>query len=454
MFTNKMSWTRDLFHRIFTSPLIRRIIKNTSYLFSATGISAVFSLVQGILAARLLGPASFGVLGTITVFTSTVNRFASFRMSELVIRYVGQYQELGERDKAAATFKLAALLETGSSLFAYLLIWLLAPLGARYFSHDSNLTLWYLIYGSVVLANFMYESSTGLLQVLDKFFSMSVILALQSAVTLVIIGVAYITKGGLISVVFAYLIGKIVGVIGTTALALIQASKVWGRHWWCTPLRSVADQRRSLLTFAFSTNFSGTISLVAKDSEVLWVSAFLGTIEAGYYKLALSLVNLLQLPVSPMPITTYPELSREVARKSWANVRYVLRQGSLLSGAYSVPVTLALILFGRWVIATVYDPSYLPAYPALVLLLFGYTFVNIFYWNRVALLALSHPVFPTVVNFVGMVLKIGAIFLLVSHFGYLTFAGLLSAYYGFTVGLAVIRVIHDLRTRSRFNETT
>jgi O-antigen/teichoic acid export membrane protein len=204
-------------------------------------------------------------------------------------------------------------------------------------------------------------------------------------------------------------------------------------------------QSKSLLTFAFSTNFSSTISLVAKDSEVLWVSAFLGTTQAGYYKLALALSNLLQLPVSPLPKATFPELSREIARSSWNNVGYVLRQGSRLAATYSIPMTIGLFIFGPWIISTFYGTEYLPAYPALSILLVGYTFVNIFYWNRVALLSLGRPIFPTIVNFIGMILKVAGIFLLVPQFGYLAFAGLLTGYYIFTVGIAAARVLLDLR---------
>jgi O-antigen/teichoic acid export membrane protein len=111
-------------------------------------------------------------------------------------------------------------------------------------------------------------------------------------------------------------------------------------------------------------------------------------------------------------------------------------------------VTLGLILLGQPLIRLTYGVEFLPTYPALVILLLGYTFVNIFYWNRVALLSLARPVFPTLVNFIGMLLKVGLIFLLVPIYGYLAFAFLLSSYYIFTVGIAAARVYIDLRSRS------
>jgi len=80
---------RQPIDRFLENELFRRVVKNSGYLFSTTGVSAVLSMIQGILAARILGVEGFGVLGTITMFTSVVNKFASFRMGELVVKYVG-----------------------------------------------------------------------------------------------------------------------------------------------------------------------------------------------------------------------------------------------------------------------------------------------------------------------------------------------------------------------------
>lgn len=447
MFNNTLELLQKLFPRFLENELIRRIVKNSSYLFTATGISAVMSFFQGVMAARLLGPATFGILGAVTTFTSTVNRFASFRMDELVVRYVGHYQERGDPHRAAAVFKAASLLEMSGSILAFTLVWFLAPIGANYFAHDPSLTIWFRIYGSIVLANLVSESATGLLQIFDRFRAIAIITTTQSALTLVLIAVAFVNQGGLIAIIVAYMSGKVLGALSLTLVAVGEARNSWGVDWWRAPLRSLIGERRSLLTFAVSTNLSGTVSLVAKDSEVLWVAAFLGPTQAGYYKLALALSNLLQLPVSPLPKATFPELAREIARRSWDNVRYVLRQGSRLSALYSIPTTLILVLFGRWIIATVYRPDFLPSYPALVILLTGFTFVNIFYWNRVALLSLGRPVFPTMVNFIGMVMKIAAIVFFVPQFGYLVFAFSLAGYYIFTVGIAAARVFFDLHVR-------
>jgi O-antigen/teichoic acid export membrane protein len=437
MLDSSYAWLRGQFHRFFSNELIRRVVKNSGYLFSATGISAALSFVQNILVARLLGPAGLGVLAAITQFTTVVNNLASFRMGELVIKYIGEFTENNQPQMAAAIFKAAAAVEMLASLVAFALAWLLAPLGARYLAKDAGLTPWFVLYGLIILANLISESSTGLLQIFDRYRPMASLNVIGSIFTLALIVLAYITQGGMLEVLLAYIVGKVIGAVGLTLLAIQEANRRWGRQWWQTPLGILRPQARQLVKFAVSTNLSGSLSLINKSSDILWISFFRTPVETGFFKQAQGLVNLVQLPVSPLPQATYPELSREVARKNWKNVRYVLRQGSFLAGGFTLAATLLLIVFGRQIITSLYRPEYLPAYPALLIMLVGFLVANTFYWNRTILLALNHPDFPTKVNLVVAVLKTAGILLLVPAFGYLAGAALLSASYLLGVSLSV-----------------
>jgi O-antigen/teichoic acid export membrane protein len=385
-----------------------------------------------------------------------INRFASFRMSELVIKYVGQYSETGDPQRAAAVFKVAAVFEMMASLVAFVLIWVLAPLGARYLAKDDSTAGWFVIYGLIVLVNLIAESSTGLLQIFDRFRRMAEINIAQSALTLIIISVVYVSQGGFVGVLIAYLVGKALGTLGLTVSALYEATRRWGKDWWRVPINLLRKQSGELARFAISTNVSSTLSLINKDSELLWISLLRNPIETGYYRLALSLANLLQMPVSPLPQATYPELSREVARYQWKNVQRILHHGSVLAGGYTVIASLFLIIFGRLFISYLYKPEFLPAYPALLILLAGFLVANTFYWNRTALLAIGRPDFPAKVNLVLAAFKIVGIFLLVPVFGYLVNAGLLAGSYALGVSACVWVFWRDFSSRSALptRETT
>ncbi len=444
MFRLPLEKLNQLYLRTFDSEFLRRIARNSSYLVSSTVIVAAIGMVQNGLQGRSLGVAGVGLLAAVASYANVINRFTSFRIDELVIKYVRLYEERKEHQMAAAVYKLAAMLELGGSIVAFIIIVALSPLGVQFFSDTPGVESIFVLYGSLVLINGVFDSSDGILQVFNRFDAKSVIDISQSIVRVVLTLAVFLSGGGLIGMILAELAGRLLRSVSVCFLALRTARQQWGAGWWRTPISVLKSDRRSLLAFAFSTNLSATVSLVAKDSEGLWVSAFLGNVAGGIYSMALALIGILQIPISPLPSTTYPELSRAVAQNNWQAVRSVLRRGSMLAALYSIPVALVLVIFGRELITLYTGVKFLPSYEPLVVLLIGYTFSNIFYWNRAALLAFNRPIYPTLVNFTGMIFKIIGVLTLAAY-GAVGFAAVLSFYYIYTVGLAVLRVRRDLR---------
>ena len=110
--------------------LLQKIVKNTGYLLSSNVASMGLSMLQSILAGRLLGVAGFGVIATITAFASMLNRLFSFRMNELVVKYFGEATLQKNPERAAAVVKAAALGETISAVLSFVLSFYLAPFAA------------------------------------------------------------------------------------------------------------------------------------------------------------------------------------------------------------------------------------------------------------------------------------------------------------------------------------
>jgi len=369
----------------------------------------------------------------------------SFRMSELVISYVGHFGGRQQDRHAAAVFKAAALAEMTSSLLAYGILLALAPLGARYFAQDPSLAGLFRLYGLSVLANLIAESSAGLLQILNRFRSIAFFTVGQSVLTLLLILVAFVRAEGLSAVLIAYLLGKVAYAVGISVTALVQAGRQWGRDWWKAPLTLLADRRGELVRFSLSTNITTTLTLVTRDSEMLWLSALSNPLQAGYYKVALAIMNIVIMPIDPLIRTTYREVSREIGGRRWENVRYLLRSGSVLSALWTIPAALGLIVLGPWLISTFWGGEFLPSYPSVVVLMLGVVAVNIFYWNRNVLLPLGKPGFPTGVYLVGAVLRVAGMLALVPALGALGMALLLSAFYLGTVAVLVLKTVRELQ---------
>ena len=424
--------------------LLRRVIRNTGYLFSSSSITMGLTSIQGILAALLLGPENYGVLGLIILFASSVNRLFSFRMGELVIKFAGQSLAVGNKKQAAAIIKVAGLSETLTSIFAYGVLLLLAPWAAQTIIKDPAVEQWIVIYGLALLANFVTETSTAVLQLGNHYRSQAILNLIQSVITASWIVVLYFMQGSVYDVLNAYLVGKLVFGIGIMAVALSKISELVGKQWWRESLANIND-KIGLLKFALSTNLSGTVNLIVRDSEVLWVGYFLTSLQAGYYKFALAIMNVILLPITPFISTTFPEINTTIAKKNWKTLKSLLSKTTLISAIWTVVCIIGVAFFGPWLLGLLKDGMYLPAMPVILILVAGYGFANVFFWNRSLLLAFGKPNFPLVVTFLVGLVKTGLMFLLVPKNGFLMQSGLLSGYFILSVGIIVWRGLQELK---------
>jgi O-antigen/teichoic acid export membrane protein len=324
---------------------------------------------------------------------------------------------------------------------------LLAPLASIIFAEDPRTSPLFIIYGISILSNLFTETSTGVLQSNREFRALAILNVIQSVLTAGIIAMAYFTQGDLFLVLIGYLAGKLVLSIGTSYLALRILRRTLGSDWWQAPL-NLLPPWKELARFATSTNLIGTLKLVVRDSELLWISYFLSPTESGYYKVALSIINLVMMPISPLIETTYPEIAQSVVNRAWKPLRLLLKRVTILAGGWTLACAVGLLLFGNWIILF-YGQEYTPGLPVAFILLIGYGASSTFFWNRTLLLGFNQPVYPLVISAIAGFLKILLTFLLVPYFGYLMQAALLSAYFIVSVGLPIWRGMNEIRRAER-----
>ncbi|MDP1546990.1 MAG: oligosaccharide flippase family protein, partial [Anaerolineales bacterium] len=211
----------SLLSKFKNDPLFAKVIRSSGSLFSNNTIALGLSVLQGIMATRLLGPAGFGLIGVVMAFASTVNSLFSFRMSELVVRYGGEYLNTNEKEKASALIKAAGMTEGLVSLIAFLVVIFTASLAETYLAKTPNAAWMFTVFAIGLLANFNTETSTGILQITDRIKLQGTINLIQALVTTLIIAGAFFFNGSITVVLIAYLIGK-----STIGLGLFIAAQI------------------------------------------------------------------------------------------------------------------------------------------------------------------------------------------------------------------------------------
>jgi len=449
--------------------LLRGVLKNSSYLFSSNTISAALSMVNSILATRLLGVYGLGLIATVQTFTSNVNRLLSFRMSEVVVKYLGEVLAIEEGDSspsaappaqpdqrqakiphAAAIVKGIGLVEAATSMIAYLVLLLLASWAARVLAKDISVTALFPFYGLMLLANLVYETSTGVLQAHKRFDQLAIINTIQSLLTAVLILLAFLLKYGVLQVLGAYLIGKAFAGIAVTTLATRKMSQTAGRGWWRTSLKQETNWH-GILGFALNTNLNGTVNLITRDNIPLYLAylspAALAQTYVGYFKLGLSIINFITLPIDPFTWPTYAEITRTIALRQWQRTRNLLIRVSSIAGAWTLSAAAVIAALGWWLIPVVYGKGTAPVYPVVLVLLLGYGTANLLHWNRPLLLAFGKPSYPLVVAVMVGLVEISLTLWLVPRHGYLVMAAILAGYLAITIVITAWRGWHEIRSQ-------
>jgi O-antigen/teichoic acid export membrane protein len=97
-----------------------------------------------------------------------------------------------------------------SSLLAFLVLLAIAPLAAIYLAKDPSTTPFFMIYGISILGTSLAEVATGVLQVDNRFRSQAFVNLAQSILTALIIIGAFLSNAGMMVVLIAYLVGKLI----------------------------------------------------------------------------------------------------------------------------------------------------------------------------------------------------------------------------------------------------
>ena len=109
-----------------------------------------------------------------------------------------------------------------------------------------------------------------------------------------------------------------------------------------------------------STNLNGTVNLFVRDNIPLYIGYLLSATEVGYFKFALTLINLIKLPIEPFIWPTYAEITRTIAQKQWETTRKLLKQVSSIAGVWTLLTGGGLVLLGWWLIPLVFGAKWRP----------------------------------------------------------------------------------------------
>jgi len=212
------SWHRSVWRSIGSDALFRRILKNTSFLFSSSVTASGLGFVQSIIVARMLGAGGYGFWALITTYVLVVQLMVDFRVWETVTKYLSEFMVEGDTARAMATVKLAYTVDFLTGILSFGIAVAAAPVAGRIFGRgDFAEYAWIVALSSLVAT--VNGSSTAILRVFDRFKWISFEEIARSVVSLALVLAVALMGYGLKGIAVAYVLTASFSALLLTAIS-------------------------------------------------------------------------------------------------------------------------------------------------------------------------------------------------------------------------------------------
>lgn len=396
---------------------LRTLLKNSGLLGASKGLSALAILATMALAARALGAVEIGWVILIHSYAMAASGLTHFQSWQLVIRYGNPALATGDTATFQRATSFAIALDLASGFLGMVAAMLLLPWIGGWFGIPARIMPLAMAY-CLLIPTMGSAAANGVLRAFDRFDLISWQSVLLSYSRLLLVIGAYLLKVPVIAYVVIWFVTDLAGDL----------------YLWGAALREL--KRRSLLrgirprltsaglkggwTFATSVNLTASINAVWGPMTRLLIGGLLSPAATSLYRVASSLADAAQSPTDLLGKALHPELMRldPRSKKPWK----LMVRTMALSGAAALIACLIIAVVGKPLLAVLFGPEFVPAYPVLLVLMALPIIAMLAFPMPAMFYAMGRPKLPLYANIIGVLIYAPALPLLVEQFG-LTGAG-------------------------------
>ena len=341
-----------------------QILRASSIMGGAQGISYLISLLRVKVVAVLLGPAGVGIIGLYMSATGLLGAVTSMGLSGSAVRAIARAEGQGDPLAAARAIRMLRRLCWATGVLGWVATAALAvPLSQGLFK--SNQHVWALaLLGSSLLINSISSGQQALLQGLRRIGDVARVQVAAAVVNGVVTIVLYaaLREQGIVPVLVAN-------------AAVTLACSWWFARQIAVPevemdWRAAVAEARPMLALGAAMMWSGVLSLLLDLFTRTLISRQFGVESAGLYQAAWTLSGLFAgFVLGAMGTDFYPRLTAAIHDRGSA-IRAVNEQteiGLLLA----LPGLLATLALAKWMIWILYSSEFAPAADILAWMLVG-----------------------------------------------------------------------------------
>ncbi|MCF8708252.1 lipopolysaccharide biosynthesis protein [Rhizorhapis sp. SPR117] len=375
-----MSASRD-------SALHLRLI-NIGHLLSGNFLSAFIALLSVGVAARALGPASYGILTLVISYTRLIERIVRFESWQPLIKYAADLTGDNDKEDLRNLYAFGLALDVSAALAAAVSAALLAVVAGALFGLKADYIGLVFIY-CIALALNITGMPAAVLRLAGRFRTIAYTQILANLIRIPLCLAGLWWGGDLLYFVIVWSGAQIFGVALFFILAMLELRQQGIHNLFRARLRGIGKRFPGIMGFAWSSNLSMTLRASAQEFDVLLVGALASPAAAGLYYIAKRIAKAAQQLGAQVQTVLYPDVARLWAKNAYRAFRKAVLQVQLFLALFGICTLIALALFGHWLIRIGLGEAYMAVWPLLMVQLIAVIFTLHSAPSRSALLAMG-----------------------------------------------------------------
>ena len=379
-----------------------KILSNSSWLIGDKTLSSVFSALQAIVVARILGVEQYGLLVLVMSYIDLLNQFIDFRVWETAIKYIGMFWDKYELEKTRSIIKLLYLIDFVSGIVACLISIATAKIISQYIIHTPEAYKYIWIYSLNLLIGTSSSTSIAILRIFNRYKIIAVVRSSQYLIRMIIVISMLLLGFGISGVIFGLVIASLFGVILRTYVVMRTLNEHNLGNWWKSSIRLINDQFKGIFWYIANTNLSATIKM-GQDRffGMLILGYFSGKDAVAFYKIAASAATIISFLIVPLYEAIYPEFVKLKSQDVLGGIKALINSVIITYVKISIPVTLIVIFFSNIIITIAFGKNYLPASNALRIIAIASIIDGLTFWITPVLLTIEKPGMRTVISLIS-----------------------------------------------------
>ena len=368
----------------------RNLFKNASWLFSGSMATSLFAAAEPVLIARFLGVEQFGLFSLVIAYVGLVNGLIDLKSPEAVVRYVGQYKELGEKDKVLSFIKFFYVLDFLVVIAALGACLLLAGVADDLFIHSEDTFRFTLIYSLSVLVTSINRSSEAVLRVFDRFKTIAFVRTSQTGLRVILVAVSLLIGLGIEGVLVCYVIAAFVFflMLQITVFRVLKQSGF--KIWTAAKIENLRVTITEVRSFVLTSTFTGFLNNAFKRQIPVLILGYFASKEAvGLYRVATTFSAVRARLRQPVQDAVYPALVTAQSHGSKESFSKIVSYSTKNLLKVFLPIGLIFLLFADEIIVLFFGSAYEPAALALQLIVISDVLSGFYFWIDSAELALN-----------------------------------------------------------------